>query len=214
MKLSSAARRTASLVLGLVLVTAVIAGCQTASNEVRFDLAVSEAVVEEGVPETGPGTQDLAVKVTWTATTVGLDAHVTNPADTTAAILWEGATFSYGSAEPEPLVATAPHATPDLPQMPTEVPRNGQMIIGMLPRSHAEWEWSANRTMGGTWEASGGMFDIVLTPEQSESERRATAEAAVGRKAMIKIPIRTGSRVLTYIFDVRVKGAEVYSSYH
>lgn len=196
------------------LLCAALAGCQTASDEVRFELRVSEAVVEGNVPETGPGTQELAVKVSWSATTGGLDAYVTNPADTTASILWEDATFSYDSGDPEPLVATAPHAGPDLPQPPTVIPARGQMIVGMLPRSHAEWEWSTNRAMGGSWRSSTGLFGVEFTTEQSEAERRSLAEATVGRKAMIEIPVRTGSRVLTYIYDVRVTGAEVYASYH
>ena len=200
--------------LPVLLCAVVLTGCQTASDEVRFELRVSEAVVEENVPETGPGTQELAVKVNWSATTRGLDAYVTNPADTTASILWEGATFTCGTDDPEPLVATAPHAGPELPQQPTVIAANGQMIVGMLPMSHAEWEWSANRAMGGSWRATTGLFGVEFTPEQSEADRRALAESAVGRKAMIEIPVRTGSRVLTYIFDVRVKGAEVFASYH
>ncbi len=196
------------------LLCAALSGCQTASDEVRFELRVSEAVVEENVPETGPKTQELAVKVFWSATTRGLDAHVTNPADTTASILWERATFSYGSGVPEPLVATAPHAGPELPQQPTVIPARGQMIVGMLPRSHAEWEWSTNRSMGGSWRATSGLFGVDFTQEQTEAERRALADATVGRKAMIQIPVRTRGRVLTYIYDVRVAGAEVYASYH
>ncbi len=191
-----------------------LAGCQSSSHEVRYEVRVSEAVVEENVPEAGPGTQKIAVRVEWSATSAGLNAHVTNPADTTAAILWEEATFSYGSEEPEPLVCTAPHSGPELPQPPTLIPRTGQMIVGMLPRSHAEWEWAASRAMGGSWKASTGLFGVTFTSEQSKSERRSLAETAIGSKVMIKIPVRTGSRVLTHIFDVRVTGAEVYASYH
>ena len=88
------------------------------------------------------------------------------------------------------------------------------MIVGMLPRSHAEWEWLASRAMGGSWKASSGLFGVALTSEQSKSERRSLAQTAIGSKVMIKIPVRTGSRVLTHIFDVRVTGAEVYASYH
>jgi len=88
------------------------------------------------------------------------------------------------------------------------------VIIGMLPQSHAEWEWFANRAMGGSWSASSGLFGITLTPEQSDSERQSLAETAIGKRAIVKISVRTGSRVLTHIFDVRVTGAEVYASYH
>lgn len=208
------AELTTLAILLPVLLCAALTGCQTASDEVRFELRVSEAVIEENVPETGPGTQELAVKVIWSATTRGFDAHVTNPADTTASILWEEATFSYVPVEDEPLVATAPQAGPELPHPPTAIPARGQMIVGMLPRSHAEWEWSTNRAMGGSWRAVTGLFGVEFTEEQSESDRRALAESAVGRKAVIEIPVRTGSRVLTYIFDVRVTGAEVFASYH
>jgi hypothetical protein len=88
------------------------------------------------------------------------------------------------------------------------------VIVEMLPRSHAEWEWFASRAMGGSWSASSGLFGVTLTSEQSGSERRSLAETAIGSKAMIEIHVRTGSRVLTHIFDVRVMGAEVYASYH
>ena len=202
------------VLLSSILICGALVGCQSSSHEVRYEFSVSEAVVEENVPETGPGTEKIAVKVKWSATSAGLSAHFTNPADTTAAILWEEATFSYGSGAAEPLVCTAPQAGPELPQSPTLIPSLGQMIVGMLPRSHAEWEWSASRVMGGSWSASSGLFGVTLTPEQSASERRSLAEATIGSKVMIEIPVRTGSRVLTHIFDVRVTGAEVFASYH
>jgi len=214
MERSNTTRRVAGVTLGLTFVFAALAGCQTGGHEARFELQVSEAVIEANAPETGPGVQELALMVSWSATTGGLDAHFTNPADSTAAILWEGATFSYEPGEPEPLVATAPHAGPDLPQPPMAIPRNGQVVIGMLPASHAEWKWLPNRAMGGSWVASTGLFGVTLTPEQTESERRSLAEAAAGRRAKIEISVQTGSRVITYIYDVRVTGAEVYASYH
>jgi hypothetical protein len=208
------ARHISLALLTLVLICVALAGCQSSSHEVRYDVSVSEAVIEGNVPETGPGTQEIAVKVEWSATGAGLSAYFTNPADTTAMILWDEATFSYGSEEPEPLISTAPHAGPELPQPPTLIPRFGTVIIGMLPESHAGWEWSASRAMGGSWSASSGLFGVTLASEQSDSERQTLAETAIGKKAMIKISVRTGDRVLTHIFDVRVTGAEVYASYH
>ena len=197
-----------------ILVCLVLGGCQSSSYEVRYEVGVNEAVIEENVPETGPGTEEIAVKVVWSATSAGLSAHFTNPADTTAAILWEEATFSYGAEEREALVSTAPHAGPELPQPPTLIPGFGQMAVGMLPRSHAEWEWFPSRAMGGSWNASSEFLGVTLTAGQSKSERRSLADTAIGKKAMIEISVRTGSRVLTHIFDVRVTGAEVYASYH
>ena len=208
------AKHISLVLLSSGLICGALAGCQSSSPEVRYEVSASEAVVEGNVPEDGPGTQEIAVKVVWSATSAGLSAHFTNPADTTAVILWEGATFSYGSDEPEPLVSTAPHAGPELPQPPTLIPGFGVVIIGMLPQSHAEWEWSANRAMGGSWSASTDLFGVTLTPEQSDSERQNLAATAIGKKVMIKIPVRTRDRVLTHIFDIRVTGAEVYASYH
>jgi hypothetical protein len=208
------ARHISLALLAPVLICVALAGCQSSSHEVRYEVSVSEAVFEGNTPETGPGTQEIALRVEWSATSAGLNAHITNPADTTAAILWEEATFSYGSGEPEPLISTAPHAGPELPQPPTLIPRFGVVIVGMLPQSHAEWEWFASRAMGGSWSASSGLFGVTLTSEQSDSERQSLAATAIGKKAMIKISVRTGDRVLTHIFDVRVTGAEVYASYH
>ena len=207
-------RHTTLVLLSLVLICGALAGCQSPGHEVRYEVSVSEAVIEGAAPETGPGTREIALKVEWSATSGGLNAHFTNPADTTAAILWEEATFSYGSAPPVPLISTAPHAGPELPQPPTLIPGFGTVIVGMLPQSHAEWEWFANRAMGGSWNASAELFGVTLTSEQSDSERQSLAETAIGKKAMIKISVRTGDRVLTHIFDVRVTGAEVYASYH
>jgi hypothetical protein len=198
-----------AVVLALALLMAALSGCQTASYEARYELLVTEAVVEEEVPEEGPRTDKIAVSIVWKASSRGLDAHVANPADTTAAILWENATFSYESGEREPLVATAPQAGPDLPQPPTTVPGGGQMIVGMLPRSHAEWAWLPNRAMGGMWRPVSGLFGVEFEAEQTESEFRSVAETAIGRKAKITLDIRTGGRTITYIYDVRVTGAGV-----
>ncbi len=202
-----------AVLLSAVLIAALV-GCQSSSYEVRYEVSVSEAVIEGNVPETGPGTQEIALGVEWSMTSAGLDARCTNPADTTAAILWEEATFSYGSEEPEPLISTAPHADPELPQPPTLIPGFGVVIVGMLPQSHAEWEWFPSRAMGGSWSASSELFGVTLTSEQSDSERQSLAATAIGKKAMIEIPVRTGNRVITHIYDVRVTGAEVYASYH
>ncbi len=207
-------RHTTLVLLSSVLICGALVGCQSSSHEVRYEVSVSEAVVESNAPETGPETQEIALRVEWSVTSAGLNAHFTNPADTTAAILWEEATFSYGSGEPEPLISTAPHADPELPQPPTLIPGFGVVIVGMLPQSHAEWEWFPSRAMGGSWSASSGLFGVTLTSEQSDSERQNLADTAIGKKAMIEVSVRTGSRVLTHIFDVRVTGAEVYASYH
>ncbi len=208
------AKHISTVLLSSILICWALAGCQSSSYEVRYEVAVNEAVIEENVPETGPGTEEIAVKVEWSATSEGLSAHFTNPADTTAAILWEGSTFSYRSKEREALVSTAPQAGPELPQPPTLIPGPGQMIIGMLPRSHAEWEWFPSRAMGGSWNASSGFFGVALTSGQSRSELQSLAETAIGKRAIIELTVRTGSRVLTHIFDVRVTGAEVFASYH
>jgi hypothetical protein len=202
------------VLLSSILICWALAGCQSASYEVRYEVAVNEAVIEENVPETGPGTEEIAVKVEWSATSEGLSAHFTNPADTTAAILWEEARFSYRSEEREALVSTAPHAGPELPQPPTLIPGHGQVIVGMLPRSQAEWEWLPSRAMGGSWKASPEFFGVTLTSGQSRSELWSLAETAIGKRVMIELTVRTGSRVLTHIFDVRVTGAEVFASYH
>ena len=202
------------VLLSSVLICVALVGCQSSSYEVRYEVRVNEAVIEEDVPETGPGTEQIAVKVVWSATSAGLSAHFTNPADTTAAILWEEATFSYGTDAREPLLSTAPHAGPELPQAHTVIPGPGQMVVGMLPLSHAEWEWFPSRAMGGSWKASSELFGVTFTSEQNKSERRSLAETAIGQRVMIELPVRTGSRKLTHIFDVRVTGAEVYASYH
>jgi hypothetical protein len=203
-----------AVVLVLALLVAALPGCQTASYEARYEFLVTEAVVESEAPEDGPATDEIAARITWSASSSGLDAHVTNPADTTAAVLWERSSFAYESGESEPLIGTAPHASPDLPQPPTMIPGGGQMIVGMLPRSHAEWEWLPNRAMGGTWEASSGLFGVEFESEQTESEFRSLAETALGKKAKITLVVRTGSRVVTYIYDVRVTGAEVRATYN
>ena len=202
------------VLLSSILICWALAGCQSASYEVRYEVAVNEAVIEENVPETGPGTEEIAVKIEWSATSAGLSAHFTNPADTTAAILWEEATFLYRSEEREALVSTAPHAGPELPQPPTLIPGLGQTVVGMLPLSHAEWEWFPSKAMGGSWNASSEFFGVTLTSGQSKSELQSLAETAIGKRMMIELTVRTGSRVLTHIFDVRVTGAEVFASYH
>ena len=202
------------VLLSSILICLALGGCQSSSYEVRYEVGVNEAVIEENVPETGLGTEEIAVKVVWSASSAGLSAHFTNPADTTAAILWEEATFSYGAEEREALVSTAPHAGPELPQPPTLIPGFGQMAVGMLPRSHAEWEWFPSRAMGGSWNASSEFLGVTLTAGQSKSELQSLAEAAIGKRVMIELTVQTGSRVLTHIFDVRVTGAEVFASYH
>jgi hypothetical protein len=68
--------------------------------------------------------------------------------------------------------------------------------------------------MGGTWKPSGGLFGVEFTSQQTESERVSLAETALGKRAKIALDIRTGSRVLTYIYDVRVTGAEVHATYN
>ncbi|MCK4511350.1 hypothetical protein KAW64_06395, partial [bacterium] len=93
-----------AVLLSAVLIVAVV-GCQSSSYEVRYEVSVSEAVIEGNAPETGPETQEIALGVEWSVTSAGLNAHFTNPADSTAVILWEEATFSYGSEEPEPLIS-------------------------------------------------------------------------------------------------------------
>jgi len=196
-----------------LVVCLALVGCQSGSYEAHYELRVTEAVVEDGIPESGPGTEEIAVRVTWSADEDGLVASFTNPADTTAAIHWDEATISFDDEPPQPLLSTAPHPNPDLPQAPTLIPKYGQMIIGMLPESSAEWEWFSNRAMGGSWHPTSALFGITLNAEQSASDREALAETAVGRKIMIELPVRTGSRRLTHIYDLRVKRAEVRASY-
>ena len=212
---TSVARRIVCATAALAMAIAVFAGCQQkVGYEVRYELHMTEAVVEANAPETGPTTRELACSVTWTVTSEGLDAHITNPADTTVSILWEGAMFSYDGGEPEPLVSTSLHETSDIPQPPTVIPAGGTMIVGMLPSSNAEWEWLPSRAMGGSWGVASALFDVQPTSTQTEEERTALAETAVGEKFKIQIPISIGSREITYIFDARVMRAEVHASFN
>lgn len=190
------------------------AGCESRSYDVRYELSVTEAVVEENVPDDGPATDEIAVRATWSATGSALSARFSNPADTTAAILWEGATYTPGAGEPVALVTTAPSPGDELPQAPTVVPARGEMAVDMLPLPDAEWEWLPNRVMGGFWKASPALFGVDVNAAQSDAERRSLAESVVGERFVIKIPMRTGKRVMTHIYDVRVAGAEVFPSYH
>jgi hypothetical protein len=188
--------------LGIALVLPLfLAGCTTATYEVRYDVRVTEAVVETDVPEDGPGTQVIAVRTEWTVSSFALDVRFSNPADTAAVIMWEGATYSHGG-ETAPLVLTAPQAGPELPQPPTTIPRRGQVAVGLIPQSHGEWY------------AVEGLFGGAAGPEPTESDWQAVADAAIGQTFEVRIPIRTGGRSLTYMYDVRVLGATVRPSYH
>lgn len=203
----------ASLLLPVALAV-VLAGCQTAGHEVRYEVRVTQAVLESDAPASGADAQEIALETAWTVTSGELSARVTNPADSLAVILWDAARVSYGGDSVEALVSKAPHQSPDVPQPPTEIPPRGQMVIGMLPETNAEWEWLPNRAMGGAWRSASGLFGITLDSEQSEDDRRALAETAVGRKIVVDLTVRTGTRVLRYIYDMRVTGAEVRTTYH
>lgn len=203
-----------AVALGLaVVLTLALTGCTSSTYEVRYEVRVTEAVVETDVPEDGPGTQEIAVRSEWTVSSFALDVRFSNPADTVATIVWEGATYTHGD-ETTPLVLTAPHGGPELPQPPTIIPRRGQVAVGLIPHSHGEWRWFTNRATGGIWYAVRGLFGGRAEAEQTESEWQAVAEAAVGETFEMRIPIMTGDRSLTYLYDVRVMDATVRPSYH
>jgi len=198
----------------LVTLLASLAGCQSGTYEPVYDLRVTEAVVEDGVPEEGPGTHEIAIRATWTADSGGFVGSFANPADTTAAIHWDEATIAIDGGETQPLLSAAPHPNPDLPQPPTIIPRRGTMMVGMLSAGHAEWEWFTNRAMGGAWHPTRALFGIAFDAEQSESDRRDLARTAVGKKIMIELPVRTGSRKLTHIYDIRVVEADIRATHN
>ena len=198
----------------LLVALAALAGCQSADLKAHYELRATEAVMEAEIPEDGPGTEQIAVRVTWSADADGVVGSFSNPADTTAAIHWEKATISVDGEPPVPLLSAAPQPGPDLPQPPTVIPRLGQMIIGMLPGDAAEWEWFANRTLGGSWRPTAPLFGIEFTPGMSEAERLSMAETAVGKRIRIELPVRTGGRRLTHIYDIRVTGAELRPSFN
>jgi hypothetical protein len=201
--------RTALALCTPLATVALLGGCQSVEQKATYELRVTEAVVEADIPDDGPGTEEIAVRITWSADADGLVGSFSNPADTTATIHWDEATISFDGGEPVPILSAAPHPNPDLPQPPTVIPRYGQAIVGMLPGDAAEWEWMANRAMGGSWHPTSSLFGLVFDPDQSTSERRELAETAIGRKMMIELPIHTGSRRLTHIYDLRVTGVEM-----
>lgn len=205
-------RRTAATAFALAVVGWALAGCQSASYEVLYETTLTEAVLEDNVPEDGPRTDEIAMKIEWTIESHGLTARITNPADTTAAILWEDATFTHGD-DVVALVSTAPSSSQDLPQAPTIIPRRGQLAAGMLPLSNAEWQTLPNMSMGGYWLATTGLFGVTPSADSSDEERNRQAEAAVGQKFKIRLPVRTGDRVLTYLYDMRVVRAQVRAAY-
>lgn len=182
-------------------------GCQSATFEPVYELRVTEAVIEDHAPDDAPDSRSVAVQVTWTADADGLVANVSNPSDTTAIIDWEKAVISVEGEPPTPLVSTAPHTGPDVHQPPTVIPGHGQVIVGMLPAGEAEWTWLPNRAMGGSWHLAAPLFGIAFDPGMSEAERQTIAETAVGRKLMVELPVRTGSRSFKHIYDIRVTGA-------
>lgn len=209
----------AGVVLAVVALAAVtlsaavtLTGCQSPDLKAVYELRVTEAVVEADIPDDGPGTEKIAIRATWRADADGLVGSFSNPADTTAVIHWEDASISIDGGPPVPVLSAALYPNPDLPQPPTVIPRLGQIVIGILPGDAAEWEWLANRTMGGSWYPTAPLFGIAFTPEMDRNERLSLAETAVGKKIMIELPVRTGKRSLTYIYDIRVAGADLRPS--
>jgi hypothetical protein len=198
-----------ALLCALTLLTA----CQSRVYKAYYTLGVTEAVIEESVSGAGPDAQEIAVRVSWSADSDGLIANISNPADSTAAIVWDGATVSFDGGPPEALLSSAPHPDPELPQPPTAIPRYGQSIIEMLPAAAAEWEWFADRAMGGSWHPKSALFGVSLEAEQTDADRLALARTAVGRKMIVRLPVRVGSRRLTHIYDMRVIEADVRAAY-
>ena len=213
MRGSGALALTATACVLLLLATASMTGCQSPGYEIRYEVSKTEAVLEANAPEEGPPTERIALDIDWTITSDSLEARMSNPADTTAVIMWDGATFTYGD-ETVPLVTTAPSPSPDLPQQGTVIPRRGQMAVDVVPLSQAEWEWLPNRAMGGRWRPVGGLLGIKPEATQTDDERAALAETALGEKFKVRIPVSTGHRVLTYLFDFRVAGARVEAVFH
>ncbi len=193
----------------------VLTGCQESTYRARYDVAVTEAVIEENFPEDGPRTSEIAASIEWSVASHAIGARFTNHADTTAMIVWANTTIADESGEEVPLVrVTSPASGPELPQPPTNVPAGGSVAFDCFPVSLAEFEWHPNRSMGGFWRASKGLFGVELDTAAGDDERLALAEAATGRKSRIRVPVMVGARTIVHIFDVRVTGAEVYASYH
>lgn len=199
----------AIMAVGAALLTA---GCQSASYEVVYEFNVTAAVMEENAPEDGPRTDDIAVDIEWSIGSHRLSARISNPADTTAVLMWDGAEFTHGG-ETVPLVGTAPAPNDALPQAPVPVPAGGQLVADMLPLSNAVWEWLPSRAMGGSWGGETGLFGVDLSADQTEDERSVTAESAVGQRFKIRLPVATGSRKLVYMYDMRVTGATVRATH-
>jgi hypothetical protein len=193
-------------------VVVLLAGCQSASYEAVYEFNVTEAVMEENTPEEGPPTDDIAVDIQWRVGSHRLSARITNPADTTAVLVWDGAEFTH-DGETVPLVWTAPVVNADLPQAPVSIAARGQLVADMLPVSNAVWEWLPNRAMGGSWAAGTGLFGIDPSAGQTDDERRLSAESAIGQRFKIRLVFTTGDRKLTYIYDMRVTGATVRATY-
>ncbi|MBN2564352.1 MAG: hypothetical protein JXB46_01435 [Candidatus Eisenbacteria bacterium] len=205
-------------VLALFLVAAAlmpaIQGCESPRYEVHYELGVTPAAVESDAPEDGPKTTAIAADIAWTLTSHSLEALVTNRADTTAVILWEGATISHDGGEPEPLISCSPCPGPDLPQAPTTIPRKGQIAIDTIPGSLGEWEWLSNRAMGGSWHATADIMGVPLSEAGSMEDIEKAALETVGRKLRIRVPIRIGRRLVTHLYELRVSGADVRRAYH
>jgi hypothetical protein len=190
------------------------AGCQSPAYEVHYGVRVTPAVVESDAPEDAPKTTEISADVTWTVTSHSLEALVTNRADSTATIIWEGATIAIDGGEPEPLLYTAPCPGPELPQPPTTVPRKGQVAIDTVPRSEAEWEWLPNRAMGGSWRAKEDIMGVPLADASSREAIETAAQQAVGKKLRIRLPILVGHRHITHMFELLVMDANVSRTYH
>lgn len=216
---SSPEEAAASLPLtGFLLAVAVCllaaGGCDSPSYRVRYEVSVTPSVVEREPPEEGPRTSEIAADIAWTVTSSRLEARVTNNADTTAAILWEGATISFDGGEAEQLLHGSPAAGPDLPQDPTEIPGGGQVVLDAVPASAAEWEWLPNRVMGGSWSAVRDIMGTELPDSGSEDAMMDAAREAVGRRLTVRIPLRIGHRILRQTYDMRVVDVRTFRAYH
>ena len=192
-----------------------LAGCQESTYRARYDVAVTEAVVEENFPDDGPKTSEIAASIEWSLSSHAIGVRFTNRADTTAMLVWANMTIADETGDEAQLVrVTSPSAGPELPQPPTDVPAGGSVAFDCFPVTLAEFEWHPNRAMGGFWHATKGLFGVELDAAEGNDERLALAEAATGRKFRIRVPVMVGARTIVHIFDVRVTGAEVYASYH
>lgn len=214
---------------GWLALVALIAGCSPSEYIADYGLQPVDEAVLDGEPAPGevrafvfdgvrpvPSVryEDDAVVVDWTLYSSTGTVTIENRTASPLRVIWSDTRMEGDFHAPLVLAEPGSYEERDFPQQPTVVGPAARARYTTIPGPPGDWQPFTGDENRGFWQRARPAFDLDVAHAESQRERDALAERAVGRQLRLVLALEIEGQRHELGVPARVIEANVRASYY